>query len=251
MLETRLVKRARALGFDSLAGYCQYIHTPEGKSAEWSNVIDAVTTHKTDFFREAGHFDFLVERALPELVRCCGAGVRRPLLAWSSACSTGQEPYTLALVLSRFAAGVPEGGFRFRVFGSDISQPVLEAARSGVYPESAADPIPKELRHRYVLRSRDRERQMVRMSPEIRASVEFRIVNLNNENYGWEERMDVVFCRNVMIYFERATQQRVLTRIAQTLVRGGYLFMGHSESLNGLALPLVQVAPTVYRRLDE
>ncbi len=250
MLETRLRKRVRTLGLKSFAAYCDYIHTAEGRSQEWPNLIDAVTTHKTDFFREPAHFDFLMEQALPELSRSRGIGTRRPLLVWSAACSTGEEPYTLAMVVSKYAESRGPDRYHFRIEATDISGAVIETAQTAVYPAAAVEPVPRELCRKHVLQSRDRSRGMVRMSPEIRSRVRFRQLNLMDSDYGFGELFDVVFCRNVMIYFEREAQQKVLNRISLNLQQGGYLLMGHSESLNGLNLPLVQVAPTVYRRLN-
>jgi len=250
MIETRLGKRARALHMPSLSAYCDYVTSREGRREEWPRLIDAVTTHKTDFFREPAHFDYLVDHAVPELTRVSGAGLRRPLLVWSSACSTGEEPYTLAMVLTEYARSVPSAAFRFQIEATDISQGVLETALAAVYQEAAVEPVPEALRRRYLLRSRQRDRQQVRIAPEIRARVAFRPLNLMDANYGFADPLDIVFCRNVMIYFERQVQHQVLLRIAATLRKDGYLVMGHSESLNGLDLPLSQVAPTVYRRMD-
>ena len=249
MVETRLRKRARARGMASLAAYCDYVHSRDGRAEELPHLIDAVTTHKTDFFREPAHFDYLTGQAIPELAEAERAGTRRSLEVWSSACSTGEEPYTLAMVLSEYARGAA-GGYSFHIEGTDISLPVLETARAGVYPESAAQPVPPELRRRYMLRSKDPAKPLVRMAPEIRAAVAFRQLNLMDDDYGLAEAPDVVFCRNVMIYFNRTEQHRILSRIILAMRTRGYLFMGHSESLNGLDLPLDQVAPTVYRRLD-
>ena len=250
MLEIRLRRRARDLGIDSLAAYIAHVQTSEGRRREWSNLVDAVTTHKTDFFREPGHFDYLTRDALPALDRLAGGGSGRTLLAWSAACSTGEEPYTLAMVLSKHGDEIAPRPFRFRIWASDISAAVLETARRAIYPETALAPAPTPLRRKYVLRSRDRRQPLVRMAPEIRAAVQFRQLNLMEEDYGFTDPLDVVFCRNVMIYFDRDTQQTVAQRISRTLRCGGYLFMGHSESLNGLDLPFEQVAPSIYRRLD-
>lgn len=250
MLETRLAKRVRALGIKSFSDYCRFVCSPEGKREEWPKFVDCVTTHKTDFFREPAHFEFLIDQVLPELA-ASGAGIRRPLVVWSAACSTGEEPYTLAMVLARYRESIAPEMFQFRILGSDISEAVLETARLAVYPEAAAQPLPEELRRRYMLRSKDRNRALLRITPEIRATVRFEQINLAEARYGLVEPFDVVLCRNVMIYFDRAGQQKVLGRISLALRRGGYLMMGHSESLHGLELPLVQVAPTVYRRVDE
>ncbi|MBS1858547.1 MAG: protein-glutamate O-methyltransferase CheR [Acidobacteria bacterium] len=245
MVESRLQRRARALGLGSLADYCGYLRGRGGRERETPHLVDAVTTHKTDFYREPLHFECLARQVLPDLV-ASGAGTRRPLEAWSAACSTGEEPYTMAMAMYEFGRGADQP-LRCRVTGSDISLPVLDTARMGVYREEAIAPLPKDFR-RYLLRSRDRSRGLVRIAPEIRAMVGFRQVNLMDSGYGFAERLDLVFCRNVMIYFTRSTQAAVLGRISATLRAGGYLFLGHSESLCGLDLPLTQVSATVYRR---
>jgi chemotaxis protein methyltransferase CheR len=254
MVESRLARRARALGIESLSAYCEHLHTSEGRREEVGRLIDEVTTHKTDFFREPAHFDYLVDRIVPELMRA-GIGLRRPLRVWSAASSTGEEPYTLAMVLLDYGASLasPEAGFqptfRFSIEATDVSQGVLEKARHAVYPSSAVAPVPAAFRRKYLLRSKDRQRSLVRIAPEVRSRVEFRPLNLMDSDYGFSGLLDVIFCRNVMIYFDRATQRQILLKILSALPEGGYLIMGHSESLNGLDLPVHQAAPTVYRRL--
>jgi chemotaxis protein methyltransferase CheR len=248
MLETRLRKRARALGLQSLSTYCEYLHSAAGRTDEWPNFVDVITTHKTDFFREPAHFEFLASEALPELAEGLGAGSRRPILVWSAACSTGEEPYTLAMVLSRYAECVGPRAYDFQIDASDISTAVLETARLGVYSAAAVRAVPEDLRRRYFLRSKDPSRGLFRIAPEIRTRVHFRQQNLMDPRYRFANPYDIVLCRNVLIYFKRETQQSVLRRISLSLRQGGYLLMGHSESLNGLDLPLAQVAPTVYRR---
>lgn len=248
MIETRLRRRLHKLNLGSFGAYCDFLYSADGKQREWPHFIDTVTTHKTDFFREPAHFDLLLERILPELARA-GVGARRSLIAWSAACSTGEEPYTLAMVLSSYAESVAPR-FLFRIEASDVSAPVLETARHAVYPAANVEAIPLELRRKFLLRSRQRNHAVVRMSPEIRAAVHFRQLNLVEGNFGFTDPFDLVLCRNVMIYFERAVQQRVVHRIRQAMRIGGYLLMGHSESLNGLETHLEQVAPTVYRRIE-
>jgi chemotaxis protein methyltransferase CheR len=165
---------------------------------------------------------------------------------WSAGCSTGAEPYTLAMLLSEFAE--KHGAFRYTVLGTDISQKVLKEAIQGVYEAQMAAPIPQDLRKKYLLRSKDRRKSVVRVAPEIRAVVKFRQLNFMDEDYGLRQSMDIVFCRNVLIYFDRPTQERVINRICHHLLPGGYLFIGHSETLNGLDIPLTQVKATIYRR---
>jgi chemotaxis protein methyltransferase CheR len=249
MLEARLQKRLKLLGLGSFGEYYDYVFgsaARPGDDTELVCLMDAVTTNKTDFFREPSHFDYLVGTALPELLRTSDAGTRRELAVWSAGCSTGEEPYTIAMVLSRFAGSYP--GFRFSVLGTDISSRVLEAARTAIYDEEKAEPIPPDLKAIWLLRSKDRLRRLVRVAPDLRALVRFQRVNLMDDSYGLEGMMDVVFCRNVIIYFDRATQESLVGRLARCLRPGGYLFMGHSETLMGMNLPLRPAAPTVYRK---
>jgi len=247
MLEARLLKRLRTIGLSSFGEYCSYLFSPEGIADELVNMIDVVTTNKTDFFREPAHFHFLVEHALPDLVSRTGAGMRRPLMVWSAACSTGEEPYSLAMVLDEFSRKV--NGFTFMILGTDISTRVLDTAIMGIYGEDHAEPIPEPLRRRYLMRSRDRDRRLVRIVPELRALVRFRRLNFMESDFGLREEMDVIFCRNVLIYFDQATQKKVVHHLCKHLAQGGYLFTGHSEAVSGLDAPLTAVANTVSRRI--
>ncbi len=247
MLEARLVKRMRALGLSSFQEYCSLLFSKEGKERELVHMIDAVTTNKTDFFREAQHFDYLVEVAVPNLIRSTGAGIRRPLMIWSAACSSGEEPYTLAIALEEYTRMRPD--FRYMVLGTDISTKMLERAKQAVYDEERIMPVPMELRRRYLLRSRDPQRKDVRIVPALRAKVRFRWLNFMNDDFGLREKMDIIFCRNVLIYFDRPTQEKVVGRLCMHLNPGGYLFTGHSETLSGMNLPIQAVANTVSRRI--
>ena len=246
MLEGRLRKRLRALCIESFEKYCEFLFSPGGSQSEYIHMIDAVTTNKTDFFREPDHFDYLFEKVLPELVRLHGFGARRKFNVWSAACSTGEEPYTLAMVLSEFAEGCP--GFNFSVLATDISTAVLEKAKSGIYEHDRVSPIPMMLRKKYLLKSKEKDKGLVRIAPELRNSVRFGRLNFLEEDYGINEPMAIVFCRNVLIYFDRSTQEKLINRLSQHLMSGGYLFVGHSESLHSLDLPLVQTATSIYRK---
>jgi chemotaxis protein methyltransferase CheR len=246
MLEARLQKRLRSLHLSSFDQYCAYCFSKKGMQDESIHMIDAVATNKTDFFREPEHFDYLSDLVLPELIRPYGIGIRKTLKVWSAGCSTGEEAYTLAMVLSEFASVCP--GFSFSVLATDISTKVLEIAKTGVYEEQSAEPIPLELKRKYLLRSK--ERVLVKVAPEIRKMVDFRRVNLMDEEYGMPE-MHVIFCRNVIIYFNRHTQILLLQRLCRRLAPGGYIFMGHSETLHGMPLPLMSVAAAIYRKTDK
>jgi chemotaxis protein methyltransferase CheR len=247
MLEARLAKRLRAIGLSTFEEYCKYLFSPKGVATELVHMIDVVTTNKTDFFREPQHFEYLTNNSIPDLIKSTGAGIRRPLMVWSSACSSGEEPYTLAMVLDDFSRKVD--AFHYMVLGTDISTRMLETATEGIYTEERIDPVPMELRRKYLLRSRDRSRNMVRIVPELRSRVKFRRLNFMDDDFGLREEMDVIFCRNVLIYFDRATQEKVISKLCKHLHTGGYLFTGHSETLSGMDLPLNAVANTVSRKI--
>ncbi len=218
MLEARLQKRLRAIGLGSYDEYCSYLFNPDGIANELVHMIDVVTTNKTEFFREAQHFEYLIENVVPELIKNKGAGIRRPFMVWSAACSSGEEPYTLAMVLDQFSRKIQ--GFTFQVLGTDISTRMLQIARDGIYEEERAQQIPFEFKRAYLMRSRDRSRRLVRIVPELRALVKFRRLNFVAEDFGMREKMDVVFCRNVLIYFDHPTQETVINR-ADTFIRAG------------------------------
>lgn len=255
MLQARIQKRLRKLGIPSFDEYYDYVFSSEGVENELPNMIDVVTTNKTDFFREPQHFDYLVHTILPRLLRDAGrertAGYNqvapwKRVRVWSAGCSTGEEVYTLAMVLSDFALRCP--GFTFSVLGSDISTRVLKKAKMGIYEHERAKPIPVLMRKRYLLKSKDRTKKLVRIVPEIRAAVMFRKLNLMNNGFNFPEKMDIIFLRNVLIYFDRPTQESLLTRLCRYLNPYGYIFVGHSETLSGLNVPLIPVASTVYKK---
>jgi len=247
MLEARLQKRLRILGIDSFGLYCAYLFSSEGFEQEAVPMLDLVTTNKTDFFREADHFDYLVTSVLPGYVQKT-EGAFRNLRIWSAGCSTGEEPYTLAMLLQEFAEQCP--GFDFRILATDLSTRVLHLGRLAVYHEERTASVPAGLKRKYFLRSRDRSERVVRIVPILREKVEFRRLNFMGEDFGIRERVDIIFCRNVIIYFDRSTQERLLQRFCSHLSPGGFIFMGHSETLNGLDVPLVQVSPTIYRKVS-
>jgi chemotaxis protein methyltransferase CheR len=246
MVEGRLRRRVRATGIPDLKQYCAYLFEQDGLATEAIHLIDAVTTNKTEFFREPDHFRYLAEHAVPQLMSGARNGARPPLKIWSAACSIGAEPYTLAMVLADL--GQQMAGLRYAITATDICTEVLDTAICGIYPAAMVKPVPAEFQHRYVARSKDRARQQVRIVPELRAMVQFARVNLMELPYLVDREMDIIFCRNILIYFDKATQEAVLQRLSEHLRFGGYLFLGHSETLAGFRLPLEPVGPTVFRR---
>jgi len=241
MLEGRLRRRLRTTGHATFDGYCDYLFKDDGLEAEAVFLIDAVTTNKTDFFREPRHFDYMTSHVLPEFK---SAGVRR-IRAWSAACSTGAEPYTMAMVMQRYAD--EQGGPDYEILGADLSTDVLETALRGVYPNEMLTPVPAEYRH-WVMSAKDKTRRESRIHPALRAKLSLARLNLMDDSYAVGEPFDMIMCRNVMIYFDKPTQAKVLKRLCERLKRGGYLFIGHSESITGIELPLVTAANTVFRK---
>lgn len=247
MVEGRLRRRVRALGVGSLTDYCRYLFEQDGLGGEAVSLIDAVSTNKTDFFREPDHFRFLTEQAVPQLLEQREISSKVPLKIWSAACSIGAEPYTLAMVVSELARAAP--ALRSSILATDISTEVIETARLGIYPEAMITPVPVELRRRYVMRAKSGARDRVRMVPELRGMVAFGRLNLMETSYPLDADMHAIFCRNILIYFDKDTQKKVLSRLCQHLRPGGFLFMGHSETLNGFGLPLRPVSTTVFQRI--
>jgi len=243
MLEGRLRRRLRATGIGSLDDYCEFLFKKDGMAAESTYLIDAVTTNKTDFFREPKHFEFMQQSGLRDMVN---AGHKR-LRIWSSACSTGAEPYTIAMVLQEFVESNRE--IDYSILATDLSTEVLQAAKRGIYQRDMVLPVPSSMLQKYVMMPRDKTRGDIRISPRLRAKVGFARLNLMDDSYPVGDAMHMIFCRNVLIYFDKPTQAKVLTRLCDCLMPGGYLFVGHSESVTGIPLPVKQVANTVFRKI--
>jgi chemotaxis protein methyltransferase CheR len=242
MVEGRLRNRLRALGHTSMQDYCRVLFGEGGIEQELSHLVDSITTNKTDFFREPAHFQVLAKHAIPALLRVHGK--HRPLLKiWSAACSAGQEPYSLAMVLSEIA----QSRFLFAILGTDICSEVLEEARHAVYSEDVVRSVPKEMTRRYLMHSRGGKGQF-RIVPELRKLVRFEYLNLMDSQYPVDRDVDVIFLRNVLIYFDKPTQQCVVKRLVRHLRPGGYLFLGHSESTIGAGLGLTEITSAVFRR---
>jgi chemotaxis protein methyltransferase CheR len=242
MIQSRLVRRVRELGLVSLDQYGEYLFS-SGQSEELDHFINAITTHRTEFFREPEHFSFLAEQALSSLhnTSCC-------LNVWSAACSSGEEPYTLAMVLNESAAlrGVRD----FAILATDVSAKILERASMAIYTEEQAFPVPTQIRKKYFLRSRDEYQKLMRIIPSLREKVSFHCLNLMDDDYRVKDRFDIIFLRNVLIYFDKQVQQEVINKLCRFLNPGGYLFLGHSESLVDIRTPAKRVHTSVYRMPD-
>ncbi|UYO53962.1 CheR family methyltransferase [Rhodopseudomonas palustris] len=245
MLEGRLHKRVRALNYSGVSEYVDNLFDKSVLDDELTHLIDVVTTNKTDFFREPQHFDFLRTVAVPDLLKLPNRK-SNDLKVWSAACSTGMEAYTTAMVLDDMVRAGSR--FQFRILGTDISTAVLRVATAAIYNREVTAPVPPQFVERYFLSSRDRSRDEVRVVPELRRLTNFTRMNLMDTSYPVDRDVDVIFCRNVLIYFDRATQRKVVEQLCSHLRPGGYLMVGHSESMIHSALPkLRQVQPTVFK----
>jgi chemotaxis protein methyltransferase CheR len=248
MVEGRLRKRMRVLGHAGFAEYCGYLFDQGGIDTEFVHLIDAVTTNKTDFFREVEHFTALERVIVPALIRARRPGEGISIKLWSAASSTGAEAYSIAMVMAELAAR--HGKLDFDVLGTDISTEVLEQAKLAIYPSEMIAPLPAAICERYVMRGRTPGRQgEVRIVPELRRRVRFYRLNLMDTKYPFDHDMDVVFLRNVLIYFDKPTQEAVAGRLVRHLRPGGFLILGHSESVVGSSLRLRQWAPSVFQRV--
>ncbi|MBD8065809.1 chemotaxis protein CheR [Devosia sp. PTR5] len=247
MVEGRLRRRLRALGLAGFEAYGDYLFRQNGLEQERPHLINAVTTNKTDFFREPEHFEIMEKTLVPTLL--AGRTDRQPLLkVWSAASSTGAEAYSIAMLLADM---VTRGrSFRFAVLGTDISTDVLEQGRRAIYPAEQIAPVPPALQSRYLMFSRrPGTRPEVRIVPELRRHVQFQRLNLMDQSYPYDRDVDIIFLRNVLIYFDKADQTKVITRLTAHLRPGGYLLLGHSESMIGTDVAVRQVAPAVFQKL--
>jgi chemotaxis protein methyltransferase CheR len=240
LIRARLGKRMRSLGISTLPEYCRLLRSAEGEE-EIGNAIDSLTTNFTQFFREKDHFEFLVQQALPGLQARRGT----PIRLWSAACATGEEPYTIAFYLEKHYP--LKDGWDWRLLATDISQRALDKAIQGIYPEDRLAMMPQDLVRQVFQRGYGQSAGLYRVKKQLQDRIRFQQMNLL-EACPPEGSFEVIFCRNVMIYFDRPTQERLAQQLARALVRGGILFTGRSESLNGLAHPLRCLSPSIYQK---
>lgn len=244
MLANRLRKRLRTLGLVSYDEYCALLQSAQGPD-EIEHLVDLIATNHTRFFREPDHFTFLTGRMLPALLpqlRTRGSTLR----VWSAAASSGEEPYTLAIVLAEFFRGQPQ--VYWFVEASDISHPMLERAERGIYPLDTRHVLPPELLRRYFQRGTGPHTGTCRVKPDLRQQVRFQRINLFQPEYPVPREQHVIFCRNVMIYFDLPSRATLVQKLIRQLAPGGYLVIGHSESLLGIRHELEPVQQSVFRR---
>jgi chemotaxis protein methyltransferase CheR len=239
MVSSRLAKRLRHYGLRSFSEYLRHVQEKDPAGAERQEFINCLTTNKTDFFREPHHFDFLRDTVIPRL------RAQKRVRIWSAGCSTGEEPYTLAMTLREHCP--TSEGWDVRILASDIDTAVLATAEKGVYGADRVADVPVELLHKYFRRGAGANSGKVSAKPELRELITFRQINLMEEPWPFRTQFDVIFCRNVVIYFDRETQRRLLTRYAAHLHPQGHLILGHSENLHWMSDTFASVGATVYR----
>lgn len=241
LLECRLQKRLRDLKMEDFRTYLQYLFSKEGQEKEVMLMANVITTNKTDFFRESAHFEFLLQLNWSSYFG--GEPGGKVLQAWSAGCSTGEEPYSLAMTLNEISA------FDYRILATDLSQQVLEKGAEAIYPQKRTLSIPPQYKKKYFMRHKDPDKPLLRIVPEIRKKISFRELNFMDPVYELSGPFDLIFCRNVLIYFDRLTQEKLIGRLCRHLKEGGYLFLGHSESISDFKLPLMQLQTTVFRKI--
>ncbi|MBU1707843.1 protein-glutamate O-methyltransferase [bacterium] len=244
LVRARLSKRMRFLNIYDLGDYLRYVEEDQTQD-ELITMLDSLSTNLTSFFREKTHFDFVKDTILPGIVERASKGGDASVRVWSAGCSTGEEPYTLALCLLEHLPN--PNRFDPRILASDISTRVLEIAQNGIYHEDRVRAIPSVLLHRYFVKVGEKGRKFYGITDEVKRLVRYRRLNLM-EKWPMKRQFDFIFCRNTMIYFDKPTQNRLVNRFYEQLKSGGYLILGHSESLTGTTHQFQYIKPTIYRK---
>jgi chemotaxis protein methyltransferase CheR len=242
LVSARLGKRLRATKLQTVGDYCLLLQSPDA-GQELADLIDVISTNHTFFFRENAHFDFLRERLVPEMAARARAENWARLHVWSAACSSGEEPYSIAMTLAECLPAWP-----WHIFATDISHRILQKAQAATYREEAVSKLAPDIVRTHFQRGFGPQEGNFRVRAVLRDRVSFHHLNLLTGEPPTREAFQVIFCRNVMIYFDRPTQEELVARLSRHLVPGGYLFVGHAESLANIKHALQTVQPAVYRK---
>lgn len=246
MVESRLLRRLKALKFSNYEDYAKYFFSPQGQFNEIPRFIECITTNKTDFFREVEHFNYMTNHVLPEILELQH---HDDIRLWSGASSTGEEAYTMAMFMEEFLKD--HSGVNYKILATDISEKVLNIGQKAIYPLEDGAPIPMEYKKKYCLLSRDRDNPTIRIKKNLRRNVLFKHINLTTESYMIKKDYHIIFLRNVMIYFNKDIQRRILLNLYTHLHPEGYLFLGHSENLPDSSLPFKRVGPSIYVKKEK
>jgi len=249
LLEARLTRRLRELGLSSFEAYYRHI-LQVNHGDELIVLLDRIATNETHFFREPKQFEFLENEVFPEWKsQNRSAGGSRHIRVWSAACSSGEEPYSLAMMLwNHFPAG---SGWDFEILATDLSTRALGTGAAGVWPVSKASEIPQDYLKKYMLKGTGERSGNMKAGTELRSVVRFERLNLNDDEYPVPGNLDLIFCRNVLIYFDTGSRARVIQRLVDRLAPNGFLFVGHAESLTGITDRVRYVMPTIYTITDQ
>ena len=241
MVYSRLARRVRKLDLDSIREYCELLERdPNGE--ETGNFVNSITTNLTSFFRESHHFDHLAQ-VLNELVK---QKSQKRIRLWSAGCSAGMEAYTMAMTIYNTLGDLR--GLDIKILATDIDTNILAFAQAGVYPEKEIEKVPPQLRDKFFKKVQARVGVEYEVSPQLKELVSFKRLNLM-EDWPMKGPFDVIFCRNVVIYFDKPTQQRLFMRYADIIGKGGYLYIGHSETIRGVSDRFQYAEKTIYRRV--
>ncbi len=244
LVRARLAKRLREGGFRTFSDYLKHV-SEDTTGREFSILVDSLSTNLTKFFREDQHFDYLRETLLPRVLAAKQNRHELRLRAWSAGCSSGEEPYSIAIVL--LEALRDRSRWDVKLLATDVSTRILQQAQNGLYDTQRIAPIPVPLRSKYLVRMRERGADVYGVADNLRRIIIFRHLNLM-EDWPIKGPLDFIFCRNVMIYFDKPTQGRLINRFYDLLAPGGVLFTGHSESLTGIKHNFQYVQPTIYTK---
>ena len=245
MFQARLQSRLRQLEIDSFETYCDFILNPKNTDAELEKMITFISTNKTEFFRVDQHFQFLQAVVLPVVTKKAN---ENSLNCWSAGCSRGQEAFSMAMVIDSYLQQNTVD-FNFSILGTDVSEQVLTIAKKGIYPFKESKSIPDHFLKNYVLKSKDQSNPRIKMVNALRRRIRFQYGNLMDEDYQLKTSFQIIFIRNTLIYFDTENQTEILKKALQYLEPGGYLFIGHSESLINRNLPIHIIAPSIYQKL--
>ncbi len=244
LVRARLAKRLKMAKTATFSAYIDFVLSgTKAAQQEFGDMVDAISTNFTSFFREEAHFNFLRQKILTPLKEKYPQGGK--LRIWSAASSSGEEPYTIAIVLQEELEG--RGHWDYRVLATDVSRRMLERARAGSFDQERVEPLTPLQKQKYLVPNVIEGQKVYQAAPVIRQRVQFQYLNLM-DSWSFQEPFDVIFCRNVMIYFDKTTQSRLVNRMYDVLKPGGYLFIGHSESLTGIEHPYRYIQPAVHQR---
>lgn len=248
MIQSRLANRLKVLHFNDYAQYIDYVFsTSDTANDEIVMMIDLLTTNLTHFFREKPHFDFMTSTVLPHLAEC---GITCPQI-WSAGCSSGEEPYTLSIIMKEFMAANRGVFTDYSILATDISTRILSKAVDAIYPLESVEKLPYDIKHKYFLKSKNPDKPYAKVKNEVRNKIHFDRLNFMDISFNIRPKKHIIFCRNVLIYFDKPTQLEVIRKLVDCLEVGGFLFLGHSETIFGGNLPLRTVSTTVFQKTKE